>query len=605
MKPQSSTPTSSSEQLRVHFVGDTEKGGSDSDQETGTGKPQHHAAAADGEQKKKGFWPREICCCLPPIAKVWIPGTCQVIQDPTHFILVIGLIGGLILLIEDVVIMMDMKNWANLMFWLIFILTCFTTLPNIMYLTKILGTYDEQIQVKEAAIADRKKELAQSYESLISSIDELLGRAAESSATMAERGFESKRRDFQRFLEHSETRYKNLATSEKDAEAMLTQFRCFVQRWLTVFKECSVDPIKNPKIIITEEELARCKTIGEVASKTVDKLKSSVGEVRFISSKQDEEKKFIRGCRKEVRRLTMDPRRMQLDRGDSGSSSAMSEIELMPTNSRLGLRDDGNDPENNSGKRLQPNGGTSERMLQASGGAQRWFFGWLACGSFGCGPEKGTSADGYPWKFHMKVFQVLILSREHLFLLMGTIALVPLILLILTDHMYQGLIPALLYLMCLILVLMRFEQIDVVQRLEREVIQLQEQSDSIRDRREQMVNFWNDMQQLTDLWVHRTVPRLDLLKEVQGHLEFSAPEDHLAFMAAANQRLEDLENNLPVLEFWRGDGDLSEESKKAFSEWILHLCQEDNLPMMLQKLSAGVENELPRLTAPMGSVPHS
>merc|ERR1711972_492356 len=130
-----------------------------------------------------------------------------------------------------------------------------------------------------------------------------------------------------------------------------------------------------------------------------------------------------------------------------------------------------------------------------------------------------------------KVFQVLILSREHLFLLMGAIALVPLILLILTDHMYQGLPPALLYFMCLILVLMRFEQIDVVQRLEREVIQLQEQSDSIRDRREQMVNFWNNMQQLTDLWVHRTVPRLDLLKEVQQYLEFADNKSCLSYMA--------------------------------------------------------------------------
>merc|ERR1711904_745201 len=95
---------------------------------------------------------------------------------------------------------------------------------------------------------------------------------------------------------------------------------------------------------------------------------------------------------------------------------------------------------------------------------------------------------------------------------------------------------------CLVVLLIRFEQIDVIQRLEREVNELAAESDRIVERKEEMVKFWNSMQQLTDIWVHRTVPRLDLLKEVQGHLEDAPPEDVLALMAGANTRLEDLEN---------------------------------------------------------------
>jgi len=561
-------------------------GGADNDLERGNAKPQPSGATAGGGQTKTGCWPIQLCCCAPPGVRAIIPGTCQVIQDSTHLALLAGVIGATILLAEDVYGLLNPSTWT-VVFWCILPLTCIATIPNLMYLLKILGTYDEQIQVKEAAISDRKKELAASYENLIASIDELLGRAAESSATMAERGFESKRRDFQRFLEHSETRYKNIVCDEAQSKDMLMQFKRFTKRWLIVFQECSMDPISKPNIVIRDEELEGCKTIGEVAHKIIEKLK--ITEVRFISSKQDEEKKLLRGCRAEHRRLTMDPRQLLAlhDRANSNEAPP-SEIELMPTTSASVNRGQPTEINHSSSgqKWLQPNGNSMERTLQATN--DTWYFGWLAFGVCGCGIKKGqgTLHDGYPWKLQLKVLQIMVLSKEHMMLLVGTVLAVPILMLCLCDDdQLMGFLPALCYLVCLLNMLMRFEKIDVVQRLEREVLQLQEQSETIKTRREQMVNFWNDMQQLTDLWVHRTVPRLDLLKEVQGHLEFSSPDDHLPFMAKANNCLEDLEKNLPALLYWRGDGDLSEESKKAFSEWILKLCQEDNLPVMLQKLN--------------------
>merc|ERR1719498_300282 len=177
-----------------------------------------------------------------------------------------------------------------------------STLPCGWYILKMIGTYDEQIQEKERLIAERKKELSQSYDSLINSMDDLLGKAAESSATMAERSFESKRRDFQRFLERAETRYTQIAGTKIDTEMMLQQFRRFVQRWLVVFEECSVDPIACPKRVITEEELNRCRTIADVDSLTLERLKAT--EVRFISSQRDKDAKMLRGFRAQIRRIT-------------------------------------------------------------------------------------------------------------------------------------------------------------------------------------------------------------------------------------------------------------------------------------------------------------
>jgi len=149
------------------------------------------------------------------------------------------------------------------------------------------------------------------------------------------------------------------------------------------------------------------------------------------------------------------------------------------------------------------------------------------------------------------------------------------------------------FLASLIWVLIHFEQIDLVQQLENEIHKLEEQSRKVEKQREDMVEFWEGMQQLTDLWLHRTVPRLDLLKEVQSQLEDAPPKDSLAYMKGANQRLEDLESHLPELSAWRANGQLTLDSKKSFAESILRLCQEDNLPTMMSGLNYVITDRLP------------
>merc|ERR1719324_607495 len=109
---------------------------------------------------------------------------------------------------------------------------------------------------------------------------------------------------------------------------MLQQFRRFVQRWLVVFEECSVDPIRSPKRVVTEEELNRCRTIADVASLTLERLKAT--EVRFISSQRDKDAKMLRGFRAQIRRITA-PAKQIMDSGALGSTAGQrepQEIEL-------------------------------------------------------------------------------------------------------------------------------------------------------------------------------------------------------------------------------------------------------------------------------------
>eukprot|EP00418_Pyrodinium_bahamense_P090270 CAMPEP_0179030838 /NCGR_PEP_ID=MMETSP0796-20121207/10767_1 /TAXON_ID=73915 /ORGANISM="Pyrodinium bahamense, Strain pbaha01" /LENGTH=186 /DNA_ID=CAMNT_0020727023 /DNA_START=58 /DNA_END=618 /DNA_ORIENTATION=+ len=150
------------------------------------------------------------------------------------------------------------------------------------------------------------------------------------------------------------------------------------------------------------------------------------------------------------------------------------------------------------------------------------------------------------------------------------------------------------YTVCIIGILLEFERIDIIRRLEREVAELQVESNRIMERRERMMKFWGDMQNLTDLWLHRTVPRLDLLKEVQSNLDVTSPEDKLPLLAGINSRLEALEKALPELSYWRNDSEFSQAKKKLFAEKILNLCHEESLIKIIHSLNRVIEDGLPR-----------
>merc|ERR1719476_471979 len=99
---------------------------------------------------------------------------------------------------------------------------------------------------------------------------------------------------------------------------------------------------------------------------------------------------------------------------------------------------------------------------------------------------------------------------------------------------YFTLLAACISEVCLLVVLYRFEDLDTIQQLEREVKELAKQNQHVEQQREKMREFWNNAQQLTELWLYRTVPRLDLYKEIHSQLEDSSSEDLLAHISQAN-----------------------------------------------------------------------
>jgi len=250
---------------------------------------------------------------------------------------------------------------------------------------------------------------------------------------------------------------------------------------------------------------------------------------------------------------------------------------------------------------------------------KRTTVGWLNCGKgqgFTCQCRNKDSEDGFPKTFGCVCVSVTMLSKEH-FMLISTFWLGWITLGLEFVHMSRtqkltnqgsamthtiGVFMAFVTQFCLIVMLIRFEQVDVLQQLEREVKTLAKQNEAFEAQSARMKEFWSNCQQLTELWLYRTVPRLDLYKEIHSQLEDAPAEDLLVNIQGANDQLQTLEKSLGPLEDWRKDGHLKTDSKKDFGRKINQLCQEQDFSTVLSSLQDITANDTglraPRAIAP-------
>lgn len=519
---------------------------------------------SEDEPPPSKIFPIELFICCPTAVKALLPGTWLKLQDWTHLILVVGTIACTIQMLISIVTMVNRECQeytlcAKEVLSLVFISPC------IWYILSVISQYDDRLQAKQRAAKLEKENLAKSYNDLLSDMDGLLSKSAESSAGLAERTFESKRRDFQRFLERVKDKYK-ISSSSKDGEQVLRQFKRFCQNWLKVFQECSIDPINHPKKVVDDKDLEHCTSIPQVADLCLDRLKKT--EVRFISTQRDQDAQLLRKNKNDLRRMTQsEARHTQL-------------LEL-------------------------PAPASSSASLGSSRGTRKGRLSWLQLG----GPRQfyiksSQTKDSYPKEIRCFCGHLIILSFEHAKLLIGIFAG---LLLIVYDvyvmatkdgfgsSMFLSVLDLLVVEVCLLVMLCRFEELDIIQQLEREVKELARQNEQVEKQREKMTEFWSNAQQLTELWLYRTVPRLDLYKEVHNQLEDSSSEDLLHHMAGANQQLEDLERQLGALQDWKQDGQISPDTKKGIGKAINEISKESELDKMLEKLEEATSNKIKAL----------
>jgi len=180
--------------------------------------------------------------------------------------------------------------------------------------------------------------------------------------------------------------------------------------------------------------------------------------------------------------------------------------------------------------------------------------------------------DWWPVLISLSVCQMKLLCREHAQMVLGIAVGALLTVVNLTSPMWNHGVPVAeafwetapigIYTACLAVLVVSIERICQLLRLEREVSKLKEQRERVAAVNKEMGVFWSDVQQLTDLWLYRTIPRLDLFKEFNYHLSDADPKTIVGQLRDVNNRLEQMENAIGSLKEWR-----ERQKVEAEAEW--------------------------------------
>mmetsp|Transcript_109509 Transcript_109509/g.173005 ORF Transcript_109509/g.173005 Transcript_109509/m.173005 type:complete len:227 (+) Transcript_109509:3-683(+) len=156
---------------------------------------------------------------------------------------------------------------------------------------------------------------------------------------------------------------------------------------------------------------------------------------------------------------------------------------------------------------------------------------------------------------------MVILSREHLMLILSFCA--GWVMLYLETKILMKVLLC-VFLITITLTLIRFQDIDIVQRLAQEERNIQKETEEVQNRRQNMERYWASVKKQVDLWQHRTVPGLLLFRAFLDKLLRMDEDVVLDFMVNGNCALEQLNDSLGPLEKWFSDGEIPSTQKEQY-----------------------------------------
>jgi hypothetical protein len=190
-------------------------------------------------------------------------------------------------------------------------------------------------------------------------------------------------------------------------------------------------------------------------------------------------------------------------------------------------------------------------------------------------PESGS----YPVELSLGCVTILLLSADHLRLIFGFFLAFP----IMGFELHQGLTHShrsvnwlilaqvFVCLVCIVFVLHQFLDMDIIAQLEGQLRELEAKRQHVEEKREKLVGFFDAVQQLADVWTHRTVTRLELQKHLQEKLRDAPQDEHASLMGVMNEKVDRLESSIPALEHWANKESISSEKKKLFGSLMADL----------------------------------
>jgi hypothetical protein len=499
--------------------------------------------ADGGPDEKSSVFPFEPFCFLGPL-QAFIPGTWRKIVSLPHLVLLIGIMACTAMLCNTLFSWnrFGCRTWScqGRILPLVFVTFC------LLYFLSTIQQYDEALQVKQKELQKAKQQCENQYKETVVEMEGFLNRAMDSQVVLAERNFESQRRDFSRFL----MRYARDASEATDNA--LLPFRGLVLQWLLVFQECSIDPLRKPLKVLEAEELEQCNTVGDVASYTDERVKKA--EVKFVTAQRENDKKEL-SLHRSVFKAIVTTQKADLKKRQTlcGTVPSFGEIDIED--------------------------GVTQTQVDDGPGEYRWVQ-WGRSKPFGArmDPESGS----YPVELSLGCVTILLLSADHLRLIFGFLLAFP----IMGFELHQGiahshrsvnwliLAQVFVCMVCIVFVLHQFLDMDIIAQLEGQLRELEAKRQHVEEKREKLVGFFDAVQRLADVWTHRTVTRLELQKHLQEKLRDAPQEEHASLMGVMNEKVDTLESSIPALEQWANGESLSSEKKKLFGSLMADLYQD-------------------------------
>lgn len=552
-----------------------------------------YAGEADDSAKEDGgntetqwsIFPLEPFKYLPPACTMLLPGPWTKIVSLPHLVLLLASFTSLAVLVESV------SSWADAgcrtyfcqgrIAPIAFVAFC------IMYFFTTIQQYDERLQRKQQELQEAKRALDKRYEDMVQDLEGYLSKSLETQVLMAERGFESHRRDFHRFLQKYVEKLQDAGVASD--EASLNMFRSFVRRWLTYFSECSIDPVDHPLLVIASEELDQCTTHVEIATVVSERLSNM--EVQFVSSQREKDQEEISSVRSSwTKKALVQKKALALKEAVCGRVPA--------------FHAKGKDPES----------GTLTFDNELSKGGQealdeyRWVQ-WGRSAGLGIKRDEDTqdTQDRLPMELHLGCVTIVLLSVEHIRLIlaffMGVVVLMvegyiafmihyndqgihqkgfEAVFLVIKDLKFSMIFETIICMTCIGFILHEFLDMDIVQQLDAQLRQLEAAQLQVMQKRERILSFYTATQELGDLWLHRTIPQLELMKYFYEKLIDLPVKQHVELIKGIEQQMGALEQSTPPLLQWRGDEVIGEKKKKVFDTTVMQLVGQNlNIEEML------------------------
>lgn len=508
-------------------------GGDNTDVESGSPDMSGEAAPVS-----RGLFPIEICWC--PYLK-WIPKRYSTIQDLTHLFLVLAIISSFAIVIFDIVeisFMFSRGQWAP--HFPIRVMSFISLFSCGSYFALTATQYDDGLQARRDEAAAEQQRLEESYNKMFSEGDEQWVRMAKSTVDQAQRAFKEKQQDFLRFLRIARTR---LALGSGDQDSCVEEFRRFVKNWLSVFQECSTNPKTRPCIIGNEKDLAGCHKIEDICA--------------FVQKRLD-----------------------------------LVKVEFMP-------EPDVPERELSSFDQAIDHKDLATRLVHGKPIASPWF----RCARCGCGcfrPATGVDAD-YFFRIRLGCLKLDLLSRPHM-MLVTNFFLLPLYAAFELADFGQGRNPALAVMLgvawiCVFRILFSFKDLDKVEQLVCEIRRLQKKNDDLAKMKVEMDAHWSKVQRVSGCWLHRTVPRLNLMKDLHYHLETVNNDKLNEDLLEINNRFERLECAMGPVDHWIGGDGIREETQQQFSRMLANAHLNRRFSELLGQLDDVVDNGIVGLRA--------